>query len=289
LVLGHESLGRVLEAPADCGLAAGDLVVGIVRRPDPEPCPACAAGQWDMCLNGNYTERGIHRLHGYASERYRIEPRFVVKIDPALGDLGVLLEPTTVVAKAWDHVDRIGGRAFWEPKKLLVTGAGPIGLLAALLGTQRGLDVHVTDVVKDGPKPALVADLGATYHPVPASETGVRPDIVIECTGVAAVIADILTLTGRNGIVCLTGVSSPGHLRSVDLGGVNREIVLENDVVFGTVNANRHHYELGADALGRADDEWLARLITRRVPLDRFAAALDRTPDDVKVVLDIAA
>jgi threonine dehydrogenase-like Zn-dependent dehydrogenase len=124
---------------------------------------------------------------------------------------------------------------------------------------------------------------------VPASETGVRPDIVVECTGVAAVIADVLTLTGRNGIVCLTGVSSPGHVRSVDLGGVNREIVLENDVVFGTVNANRHHYELAAEALGRADDEWLARLVTRRVPLERFADALDRTPDDVKVVLDITA
>ncbi len=115
LALGHESLGEVLEAPAGSGFAAGDLVVGIVRRPDPVPCLNCAIGEWDMCRNGNYTEWGIKEHHGYARERYRITPDFLVKVAPALGDLGVLLEPTTVVAKAWDHIDRIGARAKWEP------------------------------------------------------------------------------------------------------------------------------------------------------------------------------
>src|SRR5207248_7242925 len=93
LVLGHESLGRVLEAPADSGLAQGDLVVGIVRRPDPVPCPNCAAGEWDMCRNGRYTERGIKGRDGYCSDRYRIHPGFAVKVAPHLGTLGVLLEP----------------------------------------------------------------------------------------------------------------------------------------------------------------------------------------------------
>src|SRR5580692_7325557 len=113
LVLGHESLGRVLEAPAGAPVAAGDLVVGIVRRPDPVPCGNCAVGEWDFCRNGQYTERGIKEHDGYLSERYRITPDFVVKVDPALGTLGVLLEPTSVVAKAWEEVDRVGGRAHW--------------------------------------------------------------------------------------------------------------------------------------------------------------------------------
>ncbi len=110
LIIGHESLGRVIEAPAGTGLSPGDLAVGIVRRPDPVPCPACAAGNWDMCTNGQYTERGIAGRHGYAAERYRIHPEYVVRVDPALGTRGVLLEPATVVAKAWEHIERIGGR-----------------------------------------------------------------------------------------------------------------------------------------------------------------------------------
>ena len=140
LVLGHESLGRVIEAAAGSGFSEGDLVVGIVRRPDPVPCPACAAGDWDMCTNGRYTERGIKARHGYASERYRIHPEYLVAVDPALGTLGVLLEPATVVAKAWDHIEKIGRRATWAPRKVLITGAGPIGLLAAVLSTQRGYE-----------------------------------------------------------------------------------------------------------------------------------------------------
>ncbi|CAN5338704.1 hypothetical protein BH24ACT9_BH24ACT9_10900 [soil metagenome] len=102
LVLGHENLGRVRQAPAETGLSEGDLVVGIVRRPDPVPCPACADGQWDMCRNGRYTERGIKGLHGFARELWRAEPTAMVRLDPALSRLGVLLEPITSVAKEWE-------------------------------------------------------------------------------------------------------------------------------------------------------------------------------------------
>src|SRR5258705_13773148 len=164
LVLGHESLGRVLDPGPSSGLKKGDLVVGIVRRPDPVPCPNCAVGEWDMCRNGQYTERGIKQIHGYMSERWRIEPGYAVKIDPALGILGVLLAPTTVVTKAWEHTLAVGRRAFWEPRTVLVTGAGPIGLLAALLGVQLGFEVHVLDRSPSGPKPELVRALGAAYH-----------------------------------------------------------------------------------------------------------------------------
>ena len=153
LILGHESLGRVREAPEDSGLSAGDLVVGIVRRPDPVPCACCARGEWDFCRNGRYTERGIKEMHGYGSERWRVEPEFAVRLDPALEDVGVLLEPTSVVAKAWEQIERIGGRACFDARRVLVTGAGPIGLLAALLAVQRGYEVHVLDRVTDGPKP----------------------------------------------------------------------------------------------------------------------------------------
>jgi glucose 1-dehydrogenase len=285
LAIGHESLGEVMEAPDGSGFAAGDLVVAIVRRPDPLPCPNCAVGEWDMCRNGLYTEWGIKEHHGYARERFRITPEFLVKVDPGLGDLAVLLEPTTVVAKAWDHIERIGTRAAWGPSTVLVTGAGPIGMLAALLGAQRGLDVHVLDQVTEGLKPELVAALGATYHHGSVSDIGVEPDVVIECTGVAQLIFDVMDSAGSNGIVCLTGVSSAGRALSVDVGMLNRRLVLENDVVFGSVNANRRHYEAGAAALARADRAWLGRLITRTVPLGRWREAYQRHPTDVKVVL----
>src|SRR5690349_21661167 len=164
LVLGHESLGRVRHAPAGSGFGPGDLVVGVVRRPDPVPCGACAHGQFDMCRNGRYTERGIKQRDGYASQTWCVETGYAVKLGPSLAEVGMLLEPTSVVAKAWDEVDKVGARAWFAPKTALVTGAGPIGLLAALLGVQHGLEMHVLDRVTTGPKPALVKDLGGTYH-----------------------------------------------------------------------------------------------------------------------------
>jgi threonine dehydrogenase-like Zn-dependent dehydrogenase len=288
LVIGHESLGRVLEAPSESGLRPGDLVVGIVRRPDPVPCSYCAAGEWDMCRNGRYTERGIKERDGYGSKRFRLEPAFAIKVDETLGHLGVLLEPTSVVAKAWDHAERMGRQSLaWNPRTVLVTGAGPIGLLASMMGVQRGFDVHLFDRITDGPKPDLARSLGATYHGGDLSGLGrLEPDILIECTGATAVIADAVTRTAPSGIVCLAGVSSGGHTIRFDLGDVNRRMVLENLVVFGSVNANRRHYEMAARALAKADRAWLARLITRRVPLAEWKQALARQPHDIKVVLD---
>jgi threonine dehydrogenase-like Zn-dependent dehydrogenase len=287
LVLGHESLGRVLEAPASSGLERGDLVVGIVRRPDPVPCLSCAVGEWDMCRNGRYTERGIKELDGFGSQLWRVEPDFAVQVDRGLGGLGVLLEPASVVAKAWEHVERIGGRARWAPERVLVTGAGPIGLLAALLGVQRGLEVHVLDRVTDGPKPALVRDLGAIYHHGSVQEACNAADIAIECTGVGELVFDVMESLAPDGVVCLTGVSSGGRAIGVDAGSLNREMVLSNNVIVGSVNANRRHYRQAASALASADKDWLGRLLTRRVPLDRFEEALERGPDDVKVTVQL--
>jgi glucose 1-dehydrogenase len=289
LVLGHESLGRVREAPAGSGFAAGDLVVGIVRRPDPVPCPACARGEFDFCRNGRYTERGIKERHGYGSELWTVEADYAIKLDPALEPIGMLMEPTTILAKAWDQIERIGSRAYFEPERVLVTGAGPIGLLAAMLGVQRGLEVHVLDRNTDGPKPDRVAELGAHYHATDVATVAkeLPPDIIVEATGAEQVVAEAMAHNAAFGIVCLTGVSPAGRPLTVDLGALNRDIVLENDVVFGTVNANRHHYQLAAEALAKADRGWLERLISRRVPLEDFEQAVERQPDDIKVVLDL--
>lgn len=288
LVIGHESLGRVEQAPDNSGFAKGDLVVGIVRRPDPVPCVACAVGEWDMCRNGQYTERGIKERNGFASEFWRIEPDYAVKLDSGLRDVGVLTEPASVVAKCWDHIARIGERAEWKPKTVLVTGAGPIGLLAALLGRQRGLEVHVLDRMKDGSKPQLVASLGAHYHTGPVKDIGFGPDVIIECTGVAAVIAETITHLGNDGILCLAGVSSHNQQVSLDLGTINRTMVLENSVIFGSVNANRRHWEMAEKALVQADRKWLSQLISRREPLASWQQVLERRPDDIKVVIEFA-
>ncbi|WP_159942110.1 MULTISPECIES: glucose 1-dehydrogenase [unclassified Nocardiopsis] len=289
LVLGHESLGRVREAPDNSGFVPGDLVAGVVRRPDPVPCGACGRGEFDMCRNGGFTERGIKGRHGYGSERWTVEADYAVRLDPVLERVGVLLEPTAVVAKAWEQIERIGNRAWFEPRRLLVTGAGPIGLLAALLGVQRGLDVHVLDRVETGVKPELVSALGATYHTGSVAEIAEdgEPDVIIEATGASALILDALRHNATYGIVCLTGLSTSGRKLSVDAGAVGREIVLENDVLVGSVNANLRHYEVAARALAEADTAWLERMITRRLPLERAGEAFAPGDDDVKTVIDL--
>ena len=289
LVIGHESLGEVLEAPAGSGFTQGDLVVGIVRRPDPMPCPACAAGEWDMCRTDGFGERGIVRLHGYGSEHWRVEPAFAVPILPRLGELGVLLEPASVLAKAWDQVDQISRRAFFLPGRALVTGAGPIGLMACLLGVQRGYEVHVVDLAQAGRKRDLVEDLGARYHAGDAADIDVDVDVVIECTGLGSVGHAAAQRLASGGIMCLTGIMNLDPALDVDATTLNRNMVLHNQVLFGTVNAGRRHWEQAAEALAAADPRWLAGLITRQVPLTSWTEALDRHPEDIKVVVDLTA
>ncbi len=287
LTLGHESLGRVID-PGPSGLKVGDHIVGIVRRPDPVPCPNCAVGEWDMCSNGGYTERGIKQVDGFMSERWRIEPEYAVRVDRDLGLLGVLLEPTTVVAKAWEHIASIGRRTFWDPSTALVTGAGPIGLLAALIGVQHGVEVHVLDRATEGRKPELVQALGAEYHTGPISELGLSPDVVVECTGAAPLIRQAAEAVSPGAIICLTGVGPavvPDASRPTSLMS---DAVLKNLVLFGSVNANRRHYYRAAQVLAKADRAWLEQLVTRRVGPEAFADALKREPDDIKVVIEFA-
>jgi glucose 1-dehydrogenase len=289
LVIGHESLGRVLQAPADAPVRPGDLVAGVVRRPDPVPCPACAAGQWDFCANGQYTERGIKGLDGYGATRWRVGPRFAVKVPDQLGDLGVLTEPGSVVAKAWEQIDRMALRAPPPGSRVrvaLVAGAGPIGMLAALLGRQRGYQVHVFDRVTAGPKPVLVAALGAAYHG-PVGALDLRPDVVLECTGAGELVVELAGKLAQAGVMCLIGISSGQRRLPVNMSRVGRSMVLGNSLIFGTVSAARRHYEQAVGALARAEPAWLGGLISRRVPLSGWQEGLARQPGDVKVVVDL--
>lgn len=288
LILGHESLGRVMDPGSSSSFHKGDHVVGIVRRPDPVPCPNCAVGEWDMCRNGQYTERGIKQIDGYMSERWSIEPEYAIKVDSSLGLLGVLLEPTTVVTKAWEQVVTIGQRAFWEPRTVLVTGAGPIGLLAALLGVQRGLEVHVLDRAESGSKPRLVRALGAKYHTGTVRNVGFEPDVLIECTGVGAVVAEAIQAVASGGIVCLTGVGTDSWSAGQAAAEVAADVVLKNNVIVGSVNANKRHWYKASEALARADRGWLSHLLTRCERPENFAQALERKPEDIKVVIQFA-
>ena len=288
LVLGHECVARIEKA--DRGFDSGEFVVPVVRRPDPLPCSSCAVGEWDMCRNGNYTEHGIKQLDGFCAELLRIHPDFLVRVPVPLGRRAVLVEPASVVAKAWEQIERIGRRTHWEPRRVLVTGAGPVGLLATLLARQRGFEVNVFDRSTSGIKPELARRIGANYSHGDLGEQlrHEPPDIVLECTGADAVVLEVMSSNASGAVTCLVGVSAAGRRIPVDMGLLNRTLVLENDVVFGSVNANRRHYEQAVAALAAADAAWLDALITRRVRWDAWKSALHREEGDVKVVIELA-
>jgi threonine dehydrogenase-like Zn-dependent dehydrogenase len=285
LVIGHESLGIVDEVPAGAPLERGDLVIPFVRMPDPEPCDCCAVGQWDRCRNDGFTEHGIKSLDGFGRERYRVAPDRVIVADRSLGLTAVLGEPASVVAKAWEQIDRVTVGECWTPRRVLITGAGPVGLLAALIGRERGLEVHLFDRNTDGPKASLARELGATYHAGDFAKLRSDFDVVIECTGAPPLAMHAVTKTGLNGVVCLLGVSGDRPPIKVDAGEINDSLVLGNRIIIGSVNANRSHYEAGLAALRRADPKWLERLITRRVPFANATEAFEADPAGVKTVI----
>jgi len=288
LVIGHESLGVVDEVSGNSSLAPGDLVVPFVRLPDPVPCDCCAAEEWDRCRNDGFTEHGIKSVDGFARERYRVESSRVMTIDRSLGIAGVLVEPASVVANAWSKIDAVTVGMCWTPRRALITGAGPVGLLAAMMGRQRGLDVHVFDRATDGIKPTLVRDLGAEYH---TGDFGALPsdfDVVIECTAAPPIVMNAARKTAPDGVVCLLGVAGKRPPENVDAASLNDAVVLGNRIILGSVNANRSHYEGGRNALMRADRRWLDRLITRRVPFADATKAFAAEQGGVKTVIIFA-
>ena len=241
-----------------------------------------------MCRNGRYTEHGIKEIDGFCSDHWRVEPSHAVKVAPGLGHLGVLMEPASVLAKAWEHVERIGRRARGSRGACWSRARGRSACWPRSWAGQRGLEVHVLDRVETGPKPQLVKDLGAQYHTGEVKDLAAEADVVIECTGVGQLVFDIVSVTPPGCITCLTGISSGGRPIPADFSSLNKTMVLENDVLFGSVNANRRHYELAAEVLAKTDPRWLARVVNRSVPLEEWKDALVRREDDVKPIIQLS-
>ena len=295
LILGHENLGVVESSPPGADVQAGDLVVATVRRPCPERCVPCARGQNDMCITGHFTERGIRGVHGFMSETYSESPAYLVKLPGHLRAFAVLVEPMSVVQKGIDHAYRIQERLPWQPRTAVVLGAGPVGILAAVALRLRGLEVTVAAREHEGSfKDSLLREAGIHYASTASTPLADLPrktgpvDIVFEATGATTVVFPAMRLLGPDGVCILSSVTGGSTTIEVDLATWNREMVLGNRLVFGTVNGSRSHFEAGARDLEIAESRipgWLARLITRRLPFSDVATALVRRPEDIKTVL----
>lgn len=295
LVLGHENLGVVERAAGP--LHAGDLVVGTVRRPCPDACPACRSDQSDMCLTGNYTERGIKGLHGYMAERFVESPRYLVPVEPSLRPVAVLFEPLSVVEKGIDQAWRIQRRLPWEPRRAIVLGAGPIGMLAAAVLRLRGLEViacarEATGLFKDRHLAAAGIRYVSTVE-TPLSELGRAvglADVVFEATGAPDVVFPATLLLERNGVCILSSVTLGDKPVTVDAADWNQHLMLGNRLAFGTVNSGREHFEAAGRDLQAAElrwPGWASRLITRRLPLAEAAGALKPLPGNIKTVVEL--
>ncbi len=253
-MLGHESLGRVLEAPA--GGAGGRRATwwwASCGGPTRCPAPTAPSASGTSAATASTPSAASRSTTATSPSATASPPSSWSRSTRPSGMLGVLLEPTSVVAKAWEQVDRIGGRAHWEPKTAVVTGAGPIGLLAALIGRAAGPrgPRHRPDD-RRASSPTWCAALGAAVPHRRRSRTPAPdPDVIIECTGVSSLVLDAMEHVGPGGVVCLTGVSSGGRTIEVDEGALNRTMVLANESVVGSVNANRRHYEAAAERPGQ--------------------------------------
>ena len=280
LALGHELLARVERAAH--GFRRGDLVTATVRRSCGR-CAACDAGAPDACMTGDYRERGITRLHGFASELTAEHPEHLVPIPRDLGELGVLAEPASICARGIRHALAIGARQPWSPGRALVLGTGAIGMLATYLLALEGFDVWTAGRAPAGSdKAQLVEACGATYVEAPRTPAeqvadGVGGfDVVLEATGDAQVMIDTLGLLGRNGVACLLGID--GRPRTVALEGrvIGVDAILQNRALVGSVNANRVDWLAAVRQLDRARARWpdaLERFVGLEVPVDRFGEA----------------
>jgi len=285
LVIGHESLAEV--ARDGHGFAKGDLVCATVRRSCGH-CLACGEGAPDSCLTGDYSERGITRLDGFARELVLEEPDNLVRVPRSLGRLAVLAEPTSICTRGLRHALTIGARQPWEPKRALVTGAGAVGLLSTMLLRLEGFEVLVASLEPSSP---IAETLGAEYvstKTTDLAETGPF-DIVIEAAGSAQLMLDALGLLGRSGVACLLGIDGREGKAQIENKVIGVDAVLENRVLFGSVNARRGDWETGVDALDRAREQFpgaLEELIGLRVPLDRFEDAFAFRGGKATLVLD---
>ena len=302
LVLGHEGFGQVeAVGPAVGELRPGDYVVATVRRPGSSLYDLI--GTNDMTTDDTYYERGINLRHGFLTEYYVDDADFVVKVPRGLKQVGVLLEPTTVVEKGIAQAYEIQRRLrVWRPRRAAVMGAGTIGLLATLVLRLRGLDV--TTFAKQA-KPNFNAELleaiGARYlstGEVPILE-GARQfgpfDLIFEATGFSPIVFESMRALGKNGVLVLSSVTGGDRKVEVPADKINLEFVLGNKVMVGTVNANREYFESGVRDLAQAEAEypgWLSRLLTHPVKgLENFKelfSKLAQAKGAIKVFCEVA-
>lgn len=298
LILGHENFGVVADVGKNVGgFAPGDFVVSTVRRPCGE-CPNCANGENDMCSSGKYQERGIMKRHGFMAEYYVEAPVFLHKIPKAIESFAVLLEPMSVVEKGIDHAFLLQRRLVWEPRLAVVLGGGPVGLLAASVLRARGLRTIVF-----GREPAadlraqIAMQLGAEYISVdqsPLLELPTHigpPDIVIEATGNAKVVFDAMEILAPNGVLCLLSVTGGAGTNVEPIDRINQLLVLGNQVVFGSVNANPRHFAKGVEDFVTIEKNWpgaLSRLLTNRLPWQDFNTWFTQRGSGIKTTLEIA-
>lgn len=287
-VLGHESLGEVTETgSAVKRLAPGDLVAGAVRHPCPDPgCGACRAGHQDFCETSGYRERGIKDLDGFMTAFVVEEERNLYKLPRELREVGVLVEPLTIAEKAFLELRAIDGRLPFRRSspRAVVVGAGPVGLLGAMLLVERGYETWVYSRGRaPSPKTAILEEIGAHY----VSTAGTPPerfaervgpiDVVYEAAGAAQTSFDILARLGPNGVFILTGVPRHGHGITLDPRRLAGNLVMRNQVVLGTVNAGAAAFDAAIEDLGtlyRRRPGAVRGLITGRYPLERFQEAI---------------
>jgi threonine dehydrogenase-like Zn-dependent dehydrogenase len=298
LILGHENFGVVEAVGRQVkNIKSGDFVVSTVRRPCGE-CYQCLHHENDMCTSGRYQERGIMRRHGFMAQYYVESPRWLNKIPKSAEGIGVLLEPMSVVEKGIDQAFRLQERMQWRPKTALVLGGGPVGLLAAAVLRLRGLGTTVV-----GREPAtdaraqIASALGAAYICVAdktlADVKAAMPpiDMAIEATGAASVAFNAMQILGPTGVLCLLSVTGGAQKAEEPIDAINKQLVLGNRVVFGSVNANPRHFKMGVRDLGALQKQWpgvIARLITTRLPWAEYREWFTRHADGIKTTLEIA-
>lgn len=311
LVMGHESLGQVAEVGTGVTrVKRGDLVVIMVRRPCARPdCLACAAGRADFCYTGGFTERGIKERHGFMTGFVVDDERFLNVVPPKLREVGILTEPLTIAEKALTQVWQVQQRLPWvcpagvrpgpgQCHRAVVLGAGPVGLLGAMALVAAGFETIIYSRAS-GPqdKSGLVESFGARYVAAEsqtidelAASVG-NIDLVYEATGASRVAFDMLRVLGTNAIFVFTGVPGRKGPIEVDTDLLMRDLVLKNQVVFGTVNAPREAYEAAIADLNLFMNRWPAAvrsLITGRFPLAEAPRLLRGQPDGIKTVITIA-
>lgn len=310
LVIGHESLGEVIEVGANVTrVRIGDLVVPMVRRPCPHGhCIACRSSRQDFCFTGDFTERGIKEQHGFMAQFVVDDEKFMNVVANALRDIAVLVEPLTIaekgLAQVWDIQQRlpwgcpvIPGKAQAHCHKALVLGAGPVGLLGAMALVTAGFEtcVYAREPVPN-PKSALVEMIGARYRSAQthsldelATEIG-NIDLVYEATGASRLAFDMMRYLGTNGIFIFTGVPGRKGPVEIDTDLMMRNLVLKNQVIFGTVNAGRDTFETAIRDLQSFSNAWpeaVKSLITGRFAMTDHRELLLGKPTGIKNVIQL--